>query len=157
MAYILPPQHRCIRLRRRPGDPLLYITSSGITHSGYLAEAHLESRPYEGLLLVFETEEHPYDICGEGIDASRHEIPVDRLLRADVDQLHKTVPDTDHRSLQLLTLLEEARPGLCDDEPPACGHEDVVEVTELGSTVPTGICYWCPAPLVKLNDQWVRA
>jgi hypothetical protein len=156
MAKALPgPPY--IRLRRRTGDPLLYITSHGTTDAGYFAEAHVEYDPNDGYVIAIELEEHPHDIYGEGVDAARHDIPLNRVLAADLDQLHKTIPQTDHRSLQFLTLLDTVREGMCTDDPPPCGHEDVIDVTELGDSITPGICYWCPSPLVRVNDEWIPA
>lgn len=155
MTDTLPPQAAdYVRLRRRPGDPRLYITSNGSTESGYLASASID---IPGPILHLELEEHPSQLYSDGIDAAFYETPADRILLADVHALAATVKPVEHPYHQLLNALDTVRPSLADVVPPPCGHEDVVETPELGNPDTPGICMWCPIPLVRRHgaDAWV--
>ncbi|KPI31416.1 hypothetical protein OV320_2632 [Actinobacteria bacterium OV320] len=145
-----------VRLRRLAGDRRLYITSDGSTDAGYLAESSLHVTNEDFPYLHLELEEHPYDLYSDGTDAATYDFPAYRLLAADVDALTTTAKSNDYALLQLLHVLEALRPDM-GTVVPECGHEDVIEVPQVGDTQTPGICTWCPTPLVRLNDEWIPA
>ncbi|MEU5322952.1 hypothetical protein AB0G67_40310 [Streptomyces sp. NPDC021056] len=144
------------RLRQLAGDRRLHVTTAGQTTSGYLAEVTIEYTSGDVPNLHLELEESEHDIFGEGIDAARIDIRADRLLTADTDTLRfdATTSYAWHQLEQALTAL---RSWMRDGEAPPCGHEDVIETPQMGSTTVPGICMWCPTPLVKdeHHDTWV--
>lgn len=152
---LLEPKY--VRLRRLPGDPRLFITSNGSTDAGYFAEASVSRTGDDVPVLHIELEEHPYDLFSDGTDAARYDIRTDRILLHDVQELLTRVAPTEHSYTQFLALLEKLRPWMSQAEPPACAHEDVIETPALGDTQTSGVCLWCPTPLVRLNDEWVPA
>lgn len=143
-----------VRLRRRADDDRLYVTSNGSTDTGYLASASID---IPGPILIFELEEHPSQLYGDGTDAAFYNIPVDRILLHDVHQLAKTVRPHEHPFHALLKVLDQVRPHLSDAVPPPCGHEDVIDTSTLSDVTSRGICVWCPTPLLMLNDEWIPA
>lgn len=144
-----------VRLRRRAGDPRLYLTStsSGTTEAGYLAGASID---IPGPILHLELEEDlTSHLYGDGTDAWFYESPVSRILLADVQDLAKTVKPAEHHFHALLRVLDKFREDLSTDDPPPCGHEDVIDTTELGQADPHGLCFWCTTPLVQRDGEWV--
>lgn len=146
-----------VRLRRRPDDPRLYITEDGSTTAAYLCEADIEVTSEADVpilcIKVTGSDPHLYD----------HEKPhvirasADRILLADIHDLGRRVDPLEYTFRQFLGVIDLLRPYLSEAVPPPCGHEDVIETPELGSLAVPGICYWCPAPLVRLNDEWIPA
>lgn len=156
MAKFLPVTYT--RLRQLPEDRRLHVTAGGSTTSGYLAEVSIEYTSSDVPYLHLELEESEHDFFGDGIDAARIDIRADRLLTADTDTLKFGAATSYawHRLEQALTALRSC---MSDRQAPPCGHEDVVETPQMGSTTVPGICMWCPTPLVKDEDrdEWVPA
>lgn len=145
-----------VRLRVLAGDRRLHVTDTGMTTSGYLAEASIQMTEDEIPILHIELEESEYDLVSDGTDAARIDIRADRILATDVQDLGA---DTTRRWAWnvLRDKLDALKPWLSTDEPPPCPHEDVIETPEMGGTTVPGVCVWCPQPLVKLNDEWIPA
>ncbi|MCX4911858.1 hypothetical protein [Streptomyces sp. NBC_00878] len=154
MARISASPSPYVRLRRRPDDDRLYVTSNGSTEAGYLAEASIQYSVGDVPLLHFELEEHPSDLYGDGIDAARHDISVDRILLHDLQELSKSVRSHEHPFHALLKVLDQVRPYLSEAMPP-CGHEDVIDTSTLGDATSRGMCVWCPVDMILLNDEWM--
>lgn len=150
MPVVTPTQY--FRLRRRAGDPRLYITTNGSTDAGYLASASID---IPGPIVHIELEEHPSQLYSDGLDAAFYETPASSILLADVHALKESVQPNEHPVHQLIAALNQARADLSDAVPPPCGHEDVIEIPELGNPDTPGICYWCPTPLVYRDGVWV--
>ncbi|MCI3279147.1 hypothetical protein [Streptomyces cylindrosporus] len=145
------------RLRQLPGgDRRLHVTAHGGTTSGYLAEASIAYTSDEVPTLHIELEESEHDLFSAGIDAVRIDIPADQILAADVAALRVDTPSS-YAWQELSRQLETLKPWLSTEDPPPCGHEDVVETPEFANSQTPGICLWCPTPLVKLNDEWIPA
>lgn len=144
-----------VRLRRLAGDPRIHITDSGHTQSGHPIEASTELGS-EATYLRLELDDRPYRYADEG-DTNKVEIRADRILLADVNELRKQASPNELAWRQLLDRLDSLRGWMSNAEPPPCGHEDVIETPELGQVQARGICVWCPAPLVRVNDEWIPA
>lgn len=150
------PQSRYVRLRQLTGDRRLHITDTGHTTSGYLAEASIQYTTGDATYLHLELEESEHDLISDGTDAARVDIRADRILTADIQALDFTAARS--WAWQELERILESLAGFMQlGDPPPCAHEDVIETPEMGSTTVPGVCVWCPAPLVKLNDEWIPA
>jgi hypothetical protein len=141
--YIAPLPYA--RIRQAPGDDRLHITD-GHTTSGLPLALSLKLVSGEPPWLVFELNTADRPGPEALLDSTTVEVSSSRIFAADLDAL--TFPAHDTFGHQIKRAADDLRDCLLPGDPPPCAHEDVIDVSWLGSSRAEGLCAWCGAAMV---------